>query len=655
LTIDRSYVAALAVRPLATRAVELGLEAEHVSSSPGYWIPRATLGVDIPYIGRARGEFSINDPGEDVLEEASYVVGVNLAVWGNAMGGSVELGGGASFGNGHGSAAGQSAQNLHAEVAFRGWREPTGAELADYALRVRLEETPDPRGHVALLRRLWDIADNEPAIRAVVFEVRATPAGTLAHIEELRDAFRYLQQRGKSVLCHLESGSSSALYLCSAADRLLVARGGGLPFAGLRMRYVHLKDLLSKLHVRADFIRIGEHKSAPEQYTESESTAPARADRIDLLQQLEASFSGAVAHDRKLAVARFRELIATGPFSAPDALQAGLVDGVAYEDELQEQVQTLTNLELPLLDDRRARVASKYFGPQQKLAVVYVDQGELVDGRSRSFPFVGMETVGSYTLVETLEQVRDDPSIASVVLRVESPGGSSLAADAIWRAVELTNRVKPVVVSMGGFAASGGYYVAVPTRRIFANPSTLTGSIGVFYGKADASELLKRVGVNIEVYKTSPSADADAFYRPFSTDERALYQQKIEQFYQLFLERVATGRKLDTKAVDAVAQGRVWTGSQAQKRGLVDEVGGLRQAIAYAQALAGLPKHAPVLELPEIQTSLIGKILGIEGVKAEALPVLPAQLQELCAALTPFTIHSAAEPLMRLELVVVGQ
>jgi protease-4 len=299
--------------------------------------------------------------------------------------------------------------------------------------------------------------------------------------------------------------------------------------------------------------------------------------------------------------------------------------------------------------------ATRYFGPQRSLAVVYVDRGELVVGRSHTYPFVDMEVVGSLTLVETLEQVRNDPSIAGVVLRVESPGGSSLAADAIWRAVELTNQVKPVVVSMGGMAASGGYYVAMPSRRIFANQSTITGSIGVYYGKADASELLKRIGVDIEVYKTAPHADADAFYRPFTAAERELYRDKLQQFYQLFLERVANGRQLKVAEVGAVAAGRVWTGAEAQARHLVDEVGGLRQAIEYARSLAGLPSYAPLVELPERQTSLVGRLLGIEGIREQQVAGLPFQLRELARALAPFTIHSGSEPLMRLELIPLGE
>ena len=655
LTLDRSYVAALAVRPTGSRAIELGLESEYVSSSEGYWVPRATLGVDIPYVGRLRGEFSINDISERELEERTYVAALNLALWANAMGGSIELAGGAAFGDGLGVTAGRQGTNLHGELAFRGWREPTGAEVADYALRVTIDRTPDPREHVALLRRLWEVAEQEPAARAVVFELKSDPAGSFAHVEELRDAIAYLRHHGKQVICHLEAAGSSSLYLCAGANRTLVTRAGGIHFAGLRMRYLHLKRLLEHLHIRADFIRIGDHKSAPEQFTRVSASEETRADRIDLLQQLEAAMAGAVAQGRGITVAEYRKRIASGPFNAPEAVKAGLVDAMAYQDELEEQVQKLAGLDIPLLEDRRARVAPKYFGPQRKLAVVYVDQGELVSGKSQSYPFIGMQVVGSDTLVETLEQVRDDPTVAAVVLRVETPGGSSLAADVIWRAVERTNEVKPVVVSMGGLAASGGYYLSVPSRRIFANPSTLTGSIGVYYGKADASELLQRVGVNIEVYKTTPRADADALYRPFTAAEREAFQDKLEQFYDLFLTRVAAGRNMQKDKVDAVAEGRVWTGSQAQARGLVDEVGGLRQALEHARDLTGLPEHAPIIELPERRGSLLGALLGVEGVSERQAQGLPAELLEMARALAPFTIHASDQPLMRLELVPLSE
>ena len=225
----------------------------------------------------------------------------------------------------------------------------------------------------------------------------------------------------------------------------------------------------------------------------------------------------------------------------------------------------------------------------------------------------------------------------------------------MWREVQLTAKVKPVVVSMGASAASGGYYIASPATRIFANPLSITGSIGIFYGKADVAELLKKIGVTVETYKTAPRADAESIYRPFTDEEKKELQKKVGQFYDVFLSRVAQGRKLDKKAVDQVGQGRVWTGEQALSRKLVDELGGLRQALAHARQLANLPDHAPILELPPPDQSLIGKLLGVEGVgaKSGAEQILPAQLVDLARALAPFTVHAPDKPLARMELTPV--
>jgi protease-4 len=244
-------------------------------------------------------------------------------------------------------------------------------------------------------------------------------------------------------------------------------------------------------------------------------------------------------------------------------------------------------------------------------------------------------------------------------LRIESPGGSTTAADVIWRQIQLTAKRKPVVVSMGGYAASGGYYIAAPGTRIYANPSTLTGSIGVFYGKADASALLERLGIDIEVYKTAEQADADGMYRAFTAAERRSLESSLRAFYDLFLDRVSTGRKMDKNSVDAVAQGRVWTGEQARENGLVDEVGGLRQALAHARRLGGLPSDAPIVELPQFERSFLARVLGVPGITAEAAAgpaleqLLPASARHMAAALAPFLIHPSHEPLMRLDLVLV--
>jgi protease-4 len=285
------------------------------------------------------------------------------------------------------------------------------------------------------------------------------------------------------------------------------------------------------------------------------------------------------------------------------------------------------------------------------VALIYVD-GDMVDGRSQVIPLLGMRLVGSYTIAESIKQARENPMVGAVVLRIESGGGSALSADVIWREVEVTTKVKPVIVSMGTTAASAAYYIASPATRIFANPLSITGSIGVFYGKADVAELLRKIGVSVEVYKTAPRADAESLYRPFTPEERRELERKVAQFYEHFLMRVSSGRRLTRAAVDAAAQGRVWTGEQALRHKLVDEMGGLRQALAHARELADLPDYSPVVELPPLDTSLLGRLLGIEGLHATSGPeiALPSELIQLARALAPFMVHPPDKPMARLEI-----
>lgn len=644
VSLGPSVDTAAVIRPLGTSAIEIGLEGRYLAE-PEVWVPRGTLGVDVPYVGRLRGEFSMIDPTES---DRSWMATASLALHLNTLQGSSEIEGGMVTGD----SLGQSGSyNFYNSVAFRGFREPAGFDPRRYAIRVRIEDTPSARGHVALLRTLWSLRD-EDRVDAVVFELRTSPAGSLARVEELRDAVYQLRKSGKRVLCHLEDASGSALYLCAAADRILVNPAGGIRFAGLRTRHFYFKGLLDKIGVRADFVRIGKHKSAPEQFTRTGASDTARADKIDLLQQYERYFMHDIAFGRNLDVSALRETIAHGPFIAPEARRAGLVDGYAYDDQLGGKVEDLVGRSVALVDDDRAEVAPERFGKQRKVAIVYVE-GDIIDGRSRTIPLVGMRLAGSYTLAETLKQVREDPFVSAVVLRIESPGGSSMAADVIWRQVQLTAKAKPVVVSMGAVAASGGYYVAAPATRIFANPLSITGSIGVFYGKADVSELLRKIGVNVEVYKTSPRADAESIFRPFTREEHRELQRKVWQFYDTFLGRVATGRGMSKREVDAIGRGRVWTGAQAKERGLVDELGGLREALAHARKLAGLRDDAPIIELPKIQTSLLGRLLGIEGIRSSAVPPLPPGLVDAARAMAPFMVHPADKPLMRLEVVEV--
>ncbi len=653
--VARTFDVGLSLRPARSRAVELGLSGRIVDSHDAYWSPSATIAVDIPQLGRLRGGLSIADPDGGVAQ-SEWLASASMAFYLNGTSGSMELAGGSVFGGGLGpSVSGKAHENLATEVAFKGYREPSGATPPVFALRVRLENTPGTREHVALLRQLWQIAEAEPSIGAVVFELRSAPAGSMARVQELRDAVYHLRRSGKKVLCHLEDADGSSLYLCSAADRILINPAGGLRFAGLRARYFYFADLLEKLGIKADFVRIGAHKSAPEAFTRTSSTEVAQKDKIDLLQQHEKHLTWGIAHGRKLSPEQVRERVAKGPFVAIEAKTAGFVDGYAFDDQLEAETSRLMGESVRLLDDKRGPFAPTFNGSTPGVALIYVD-GDMVDGRSQTIPLVGMKLVGSYTIADAIKKARENPLIGAVVLRIETGGGSAMAADVIWRELQLTTKVKPVVVSMGSAAASGGYYIASPATRVFANPLSITGSIGIFYGKADVSELLRKLGMSLEVYKTAPRADAESIFRPFSEEERTELKRKVWQFYDVFLQRVAEGRRLTKEQVDAVGQGRVWTGEQALAHKLVDELGGLRQALSYARGLAGLPEHAPIQELPPVETTLVGRLLGIEGV-SEQLPshlqALPPGLVDMVRALAPFVAHPSDKPLARLELTPV--
>jgi protease-4 len=640
--LNRSYDAAVSVRPEGTRALEIALENNYIEDDD-IWTPQVGLGIDLPHVGRLRGDFAISNPTRE--SERAWLASAGVSFYLNGMGGSSELSAGAISGDGLGAS---DSYNLYTSFAARGFREPVGVEPNRYAVKIRIEDTPEGRVHTAFLRQLWSLAD-EANVDAVVFELRASPGNSLARIQELRDAVYELRRAGKRTMCHLEDGSGAAMYFCAATNKTYVNPAGGLRFSGLRSEHMYFARLLKKLGIRAEFVRIGPHKSAPEQFGETRATDVSRADKIDLLQQYERHFVDGIALGRNMSVADVRARLKEGPFIAREAKEANFVDGYAYDDQIQKKLNELTGRPTPLKADDRARTAQETFGNEGFIAVVHID-GDMVDGRSRSIPFLGMGVTGSYTIAETLKAVRENPQFKAVVLRVDTPGGSSMAADVIWRQVQLTAKVKPTVVSMGTVAASGGYYVSAPATRVFANPLSVTGSIGVFYAKADLSELLDRIGVDIEVYKTQPHADAESFYRPFTPEERTRLETKVAQFYQLFLGRVAEGRKMTKEAVDRVAQGRVWTGEQALAHGLVDELGGFRQAVAYARQKAGVSAAAPLVDLPVIKSSFLSRLIGMPGLKQSLLDApMPKGFSDTLRALGPFVIHADDKPLARID------
>lgn len=638
------WEAGVSIRPLSTRTFDVSLETAYLTDDD-IWTPKALVGLDIGPIGRLRGEFSVQDPSAEGSQRWQAALSMSINV--NSPMGSTEFSGGAATGTLLGP---EDLYSPYFSAATRGFREPVGINAGRYAVKIRIDETPDERDHFALLRSLWSIA-KEPNIDAVALELRAGPAGSMADAEELRDALFELRRAGKRVVCHADSLGTGGLFVCAAANRIVVTPSGDVRASGLHSTNVYLSELLNKLGVKGEFIRAGEYKSAPEQLTARKASDPARENKINLMQRAEIELTTALALGRHLDVPEVRQTLGEGPFLAKRALEHKLVDAIAFGDELGKQVEAATGRDTPLHSEKRAPVSPVTFGKEGAIAVVYID-GELTDGKNNDLPILDVHTSGAETIVETLDKLRKNQRVHAIVLRVNSPGGSSSASDAMWRAVKLAAEDKPTIVSMGSAAASGGYYLASAATRVFANPSTITGSIGVFYGKGDVSELLARIGVDVETYKTHPNADAESWFRPFTESERAAMSEQVKELYELFLERVAEGRDLTEDQVDAVGKGRVWTGRQAVDSHLADEVGGLRQALEHARRLAHLTENAPILELPVPERSLLLEAAGMAHVEANAQSSIPAPVRHMLKSVAPLVIHPANKAQMRLELTV---
>jgi protease-4 len=641
--LDQSYTLAGAIRPTGTRAFELGVELKYLQGTQ-QWIDKVTAGLDVPGVGRLRGDVQIAHLPNDDRRGITASVGLDVAF------DHVVAGGGAIFGNGLGTSTSLAA---YGSLAIQGWREP-GVPRPQRAVYFRIEKTPDVREHVKLLRQLWKIADDKE-IASVTLILRAEPADSYAHAEELADALRVLRAHGKKSLCSFEDNGGRSLYVCANADRIVVNPAGGLRYAGHSASYMYLAGLLAKIGVHADIVRVSAHKTAPEELTNTSASPTARADHEDILANVDAVFTKNLAVGRHLTDDQVRAATLKGPFVASEAKDVGFVDGFAFDDELERVTRELDGANLRYEKYEDDLDAPESFSGVDKLGLLYIE-GDIVDGRSSTVPFLGIKTVGSYSIVDAVKQLQDDPSVRAVVLRIESPGGSSMASDVMWRQLLLLSQRKPLIVSMGSVAASGGYYVAMAGKVIYALPLTVTGSIGVFYGKADISGLLKKIGVNIETYRTTPRADAESIYRPYTDDERKELEYKIGQFYDTFLDRVAQGRHMTKAEVDAVGEGRVWMGQEAIQRKLVDQMGGLREAIAKARELGGLPYDSPIVALPTPDSSFVERALKLVlGGSDESLSLpeaaIPRQVRTMLRAVAPLTLYESKTPLARLEWV----
>jgi protease IV len=431
-------------------------------------------------------------------------------------------------------------------------------------------------------------------IKAIVLDVNMSGVGW-GKAEEIRDAITDFRSSGKPVYAFVEFGLNKEYYIATACDKIIVPPPGELFINGLAADVMFFRGSLDKLGIYPDIYQIGKYKSAGDMFTQKKMTDAHREYINELLTDLFDRYVNAIAQARHKTPDEVKALIDNAPYGALKAKEAGLVDDVLYKDDVEKQFKKLLGYKdtdqfvaVRGVDYRDVEPESLGLNKGEKIAVIYAT-GEIGSGSSRNTPS-GDQSIGSDTVAKALNDAAADKSLKAIVLRVDSPGGSGLASDIIWHAVEAANQKKPVVVSMSDVAASGGYYISASAAKIIAQPSTITGSIGVVAGKPVLRGFYDWLGISNEYVLRGKNAGMFRETEKFSDDERAKFEDWIKTtYYQDFVPKVAKGRNKDAQYIDSVGQGRVWTGGQAKERGLVDDFGGLDKAIEVAKQLAKIP------------------------------------------------------------------
>jgi len=448
-------------------------------------------------------------------------------------------------------------------------------------------------------------------IKAILLDIDTSGLGW-GKAEELRDAITDFRSSGKPVYAYIEFGLNKEYYIATACDKIIVPPPGELFINGLAADVMFFRGSLDKLGVYPDIYQIGKYKSAGDMFTQKTMTDAHREYINSMLDDLYGHYVNAIAQARHKTPDDVRKLIDDAPYNAAHAKEVGLIDDSMYHDAVEGQLKKLLGYKdadafTPVrgVDYRDVEPESLGLNKGERVAVIYAT-GDIGSGSSQNSPS-GEQSIGSDTLAKALNDAAADKTIKAIVLRVDSPGGSGLASDIIWHAVEAANQKKPVVVSMADVAASGGYYISASAAKIVAQPSTITGSIGVVAGKPVVRGFYDWLGISNEYVLRGKNAGMFRETEKFSDDERAKFEQWIKDtYYNDFVPKVAKGRKRDPQFIDSVGQGRVWTGAQAKDRSLVDEFGGLDKAIEVAKQLANIPADKGVerVILPYPQTFL---------------------------------------------------
>ncbi|MEU7002239.1 signal peptide peptidase SppA [Nonomuraea sp. NPDC046570] len=473
----------------------------------------------------------------------------------------------------------------------------------------------DPLSAVLSIRkpRLADVlsglkrARNDSRVKALIVKIGGAPLG-LAMVQEIRQAVVDFRASGKLTVAFGETfgefGQGTVpYYLASAFERVYLQPSGDVGLTGVVMEQRFFKGTLTKLGVDYEVGQRHEYKTAANTFTQDHMTEPHKESYGRIVESIIEQVVAGVSTGRRLDPDKVRELVDRGPFLGAEAVEAGLVDRLAYRDEVYDEVKKAAGDEAHLQFVSRYAKASavrKLPHPGAPSVALVHGSGMIRMGRSGRSPLGGGGAMGSDTISAALRAARRDDHVKAVVFRVDSPGGSYVASDTVWREVVLTRKVKPVIVSMGDLAASGGYFVAMAADLIVAQPGTLTGSIGVLGGKAVTSDLLSKIGISTELVAEGANAAMFSSAKAFSPEQWERVNAWLDRIYDDFVGKVAEGRHLTRERAHELARGRVWTGADAHANGLVDELGGLEDALALARKRAGLPADAHVRTYPKL-------------------------------------------------------
>ncbi|MGA2031089.1 MAG: signal peptide peptidase SppA [Thermoguttaceae bacterium] len=511
----------------------------------------------------------------------------------------------------------------------------------------------------ALIQRLDDAAGDK-TVAAVWLRIEGAELGR-GKVHELRAAVARVRKAGKPVYAEITSADSSQYLVAAACDEVFMPASGMLILPGVHAEMTFYKGLLDKLGLKFDALQMGKYKGAAEPLTRDKMSAPLRESLEALVDDTYENLVGTIATDRRLKDYEVKTLLDRGLFTAAGAQKAGLIDQVAYADQFEaalrkklkaDAVTIVTNYKkkqidtdfsglggfMKLMELMMGGKPAEKGGTKPKIAVVYA-VGPITEGKSANDMF-GESSVGSTTMVEALHKADVDSKVVATVLRIDSPGGSATASDLIWR--ETVRTRKPILASMGDVAGSGGYYIAMGTRRIFAEPGTITGSIGVIGGKLVTRGLYDKLGLTTETISRGRNSGSLSSNQPFSADERKVWTELLTETYGQFVSKAAQGRKMNRNRLEELAQGRVYTGRMAKQNGLIDELGTLHDAIAAAKKLGGLSADAEVdlLILPRPKT-VFEQLFGDSAGSSEMESVLPDLLRASgLASATPTLLNT---------------